>query len=132
VGEDGSIIVRHGKGDKPRVVRIGNKAQKALWKFTLVRQGNSNRLFLNRNGEPFDFYGVSIFFKRLGNKAKAKIHAHQLRHTFLREGGDVFPLQYLLGHSTLSMTQRYLRSLNADDAAKAHQKFSPLDNLSKS
>lgn len=134
--DDGSILVRHGKGGKPRVVRIGNKAQKALWKYvTLYRKGSSNRLFLNRNGEPFNFFGVSIFLKRLGDKAKVKVHAHQLRHTFaisfLRAGGDVFSLQYLLGHSTLSMTQRYLQSLNANDAANAHKKFSPLDNLWK-
>jgi integrase len=45
--------------------------------------------------------------------------------------GDVFSLQYVLGHSTLQMTQRYLQSLNANDAARAHQKFSPLDNLGK-
>ncbi|MFC1910968.1 tyrosine-type recombinase/integrase [Chloroflexota bacterium] len=134
--DDGSIIVRHGKGGKPRVVRVGNRAQKALWKYvTLYRKGNSNRLFLNRSGEPFDFFGVSIFLKRLGNKTKVKVHAHQLRHTFaisfLRAGGDVFSLQYLLGHSTLTMTQRYLQSLNANDAANAHKKFSPLDNLGK-
>ena len=51
--------------------------------------------------------------------------------SFLRAGGDVFSLQYLLGHSTLQMTQRYLQSLNANDAANAHKKFSPLDNLGK-
>jgi site-specific recombinase XerD len=134
--DDRSILVKKGKGGKSRVVRIGNKAQKALWKYvTLYRKGNSNRLFLNRSGEPFNFFGVSIFLKRLGNRANVKIHAHQLRHTFaisyLRAGGDVFSLQYLLGHSTLNMTQRYLQSLNANDAANAHKKFSPLDNLRK-
>jgi integrase/recombinase XerC len=131
--DDGSILVKRGKGGKPRVVRIGNKAQKALWKYTLYCKGNSNRLFLNRSGEPFNFFGVVIFLKRLGNKAKVKVHAHQLRHTFaisyLRAGEDVFSLQYLLGHSTLSMTQRYMQSLNASNAANAHKKFSPLDNM---
>ncbi len=134
--DDGSILVKRGKGGKPRVVRIGNRAQRTLWKYvTLYRKGSGNRLFLNRNREPFDFFGVSIFLKRLGNKVKVKLHAHKLRHTFaisfLRAGGDVFSLQYLLGHSTLQMTQRYLQSLNADDAANAHKKFSPLDNLGK-
>ena len=79
--------------------------------------------------------GVKILIKRLGDKAKVKVRPHKLRHTFaisfLRAGGDVFSLQYLLGHSTLSMTQRYLQSLNANDAANAHKKFSPLDNLGK-
>lgn len=62
-----------------------------------------------------------------------KVHPHKLRHTFavsfLRAGGDVFSLQYMLGHSTLQMTQRYVQSLSADAAINAHKKFSPLDNL---
>jgi site-specific recombinase XerD len=76
---------------------------------------------------------MKILFRRLGETANVKFHPHQLRHTFaisfLRAGGDVFSLQYLLGHSTLQMTQRYLQSLNANDAATAHKKFSPLDNM---
>jgi site-specific recombinase XerD len=134
--DDGSLLIRHGKGGKQRIVRIGTKAQKALWKYiTLYRKTDSNRLFINRSGESLGLLGIKILIKRLGDKAKVKVHAHQLRHTFaisfLRAGGDVFSLQYLLGHSTLSMTQRYLQSLNANDAANAHKKFSPLDNLGK-
>ncbi len=134
--DNASLFIRHGKGGKQRVVRIGVKAQKALWKYiTLYRRGISNRLFLNRSGGAMSLFGMKILIKRLGDKAKVKVHPHQLRHTFaisfLRAGGDVFSLQYLLGHSTLSMTQRYLQSLNANDAANAHKKFSPLDNLGK-
>lgn len=132
--ETGAILVRHGKGKKQRVVHIGSRAQKALWKYiTIFRKTESNRLFINRMGEPFDTVGVKIFIKRLGKRADVKVHPHKLRHTFaisfLRAGGDVFSLQYLLGHTTLQMTQRYLQSLNADDAINAHRKFSPLDNL---
>jgi site-specific recombinase XerD len=130
----GSIIVRHGKGGKQRVVHIGTKAQKALWKYiTLYRKSESKCLFINRASAPLDVAGVKILVKRLGERASVKVSPHKLRHTFaisfLRAGGDVFSLQYLLGHSTLQMTQRYLQSLNADDAINAHRKFSPLDNL---
>jgi len=130
----GSIIVRHGKGGKQRVVHVGSKAQKALWKYmTVYRRSESNSLFINRSGEPLNLIGIKILIKRLGIEAKVKVHPHKLRHTFaisyLRAGGDVFSLQYLLGHSTLQMTQRYLQSLNADDAINAHRKFSPLDNM---
>jgi len=79
--------------------------------------------------------GLKLLITRLGVKAKVKVHPHKLRHTFavssLRAGGDVFSLQYLLGHSTFSMTQRYLQSLNANDAMNAHKKFSPLDNFGR-
>jgi len=131
----GSIVIRNGKGGKQRVVRIGAKAQKALWRYlVLPRRGDADTLFLDRSGRRLDARGVKIMVKRLGNKAGVKAHPHQLRHTFaisfLRAGGDVFSLQYLLGHSTLAMTQRYLQSLNSADALKAHQRFSPLDRLS--
>ena len=132
--DNGSLLIRYGKGRKQRVVRIGTKAQKSLWKYlTIYRKGISGNLFLNRSGEKLDVVGFKIMIKRLGERAKLKVHPHKLRHTFaisfLRAGGDVFSLQYLLGHSTLQMTQRYLQSLNANDAANAHKKFSPLDNL---
>ena len=132
--DSGSILVRHGKGGKQRVVHIGSRAQKALWRYvSIYRKGTSSRLFMNRTGEPLDAVGIKILVKRMGDRAKVKVSPHKLRHTFaisyLRAGGDVFSLQYLLGHTTLQMTQRYLQSLNADDAVNAHRKFSPLDNL---
>jgi len=118
-----------------RIVRIGTQAQKVLWRYiTLYRQGDSARLFLGRNGTALDVTGVKLMIRRLGKKAKLdNIHVHRLRHTFaisfLRAGGDVFSLQYILGHTTLSMTQRYLQSLSAEDAMKAHRRFSQLDSL---
>ncbi len=132
--DNGTLLVRNGKGGKQRTVRIGTQAQKALWRYvSIYRKGGFNRLFLNRVGEPLDVIGMTILIRRLGDKTKLKVHPHKLRHTFaisfLRAGGDAFSLQYLLGHSTLQMTQRYLQSLNADDAINAHRKFSPLDNM---
>ena len=134
--DQGSLLIRNGKGGKQRIVHIGTKAHKVLWKYiTIYRRSYSRRLFINRSNEPLEVIGIKMLVKRLGDKAKVKVHPHKLRHTFaisyLRAGGDVFSLQYLLGHSTLQMTQRYLQSLNANDAARAHQKFSPLDNLGK-
>jgi integrase/recombinase XerD len=131
----GSILIRHGKGGKERVVRIGATAQKALWRYvTIFRRGNTDRLFLNRSGSPLDTTGIKLMIRRLGKKAGVLgVHVYRLRHTFaisyLRNGGDIFSLKYLLGHPSLNMVQRYLGSLSADDAAQAHRRFSPVDNM---
>jgi site-specific recombinase XerD len=133
--DTGAIVVRHGKGGKQRIVRIGSTSQKALWRYlTLYRRGNSDRLFLTRTGEPLEPDATKLMVRRLGKKAGIPdVHVHRMRHTFaisyLRAGGDIFTLKYLLGHSSLSMVENYLKSLNAEDAARAHQRFSPMDNL---
>ena len=131
--DDGSILVRHGEGNKQRIVRVGTKAQKALWKYLMFRKSDSDALFINRSCGPLELIGVKALIHAMGRKARVEVYPHKLRHTFavsfLRAGGDVFSLKYLLGHSTLTMTQRYVQSLTADDAANAHRKFSPLDNM---
>ena len=63
---------------------------------------------------------------------RANSSAHRLRHTFavnfLRGGGGAFHLQRLLGHSTLTMTKRYVM-LADEDLAEAHRKASPMDRM---
>ena len=58
---------------------------------------------------------------------------HTLRHNFavnyLRAGGNVFCLQRILGHSTLEMTDRYVRNLGIEDLQAVHNKLSLLTNV---
>ncbi len=76
---------------------------------------------------------MKLIFSRLAKKSGvARLHAHLCRHTFatrfLINGGDVFTLQQILGHSTLEMVRHYV-NLAANHVAIQHQKFSPLDRL---
>ncbi len=71
--DNGSIFIRNGKSGKQRLVRIGNTAQKILWKYlTMYRKVGSNFLFMNIAGKPLDLEGFNILIRRLGIKAGVK------------------------------------------------------------
>jgi integrase/recombinase XerD len=84
--------------------------------------------------------GTRVTTRNLGRELKAigrklgisgvRFSAHTLSHTFvvnyLRNSGNVFYLQRILGHSTLEMTNRYVRSLGIEDLQKVHNRLSLL------
>jgi site-specific recombinase XerD len=89
--------------------------------------------FLSLDGRPLSFQGLKTMLQRLGRRAGvSRLHAHLLRHTFatlyLVNGGDVFSLQRILGHSTLTMVNHYVHMAGAQVALR-HKAFSPVDNL---
>jgi site-specific recombinase XerD len=63
---------------------------------------------------------------------RPRLHAHLCRHTFatsyLVNGGDIFSLKAILGHTTLEMVNHYLHFTSAQIAVQ-HHKFSPMDRL---
>jgi site-specific recombinase XerD len=128
-----------GKGKKERMVPIGNKAQKALQSYLFrhrpkpAHSGIENA-FLSIFGTPITENGVELMFSRLAKKSGInRLHAHLCRHTFatmfLLNGGDVFTLQQILGHTTLEMVRNYV-TLASNHIAMQHHKYSPLDRLS--
>jgi site-specific recombinase XerD len=127
-----------GKGKKERIVPIGNSAQKALQRYlfryraTPAHQGIEN-VFLSVHGTPLTGNSMKLMFARLGRRSGVqRLHAHLCRHTFatrfLVNGGDVFTLQQILGHSTLEMVRHYV-NLASNDVIIQHQRCSPLDRL---
>jgi integrase/recombinase XerC/integrase/recombinase XerD len=127
-----------GKGKKERIVPIGNNAQKALQRYLFrYRPKSSNHVidyvFLSTSGKPLTENGMKLMFARLAKRSGVyRLHAHLCRHTFatrfLINGGDVFSLQQILGHSTLEMVSRYV-NLASSHITIQHQKYSPLDQI---
>jgi len=58
------------------------------------------------------------------------VHPHAFRHCFaasyIRRGGDLYRLSRILGHSTITTTQLYLRSMGIEHLQENHAKLSPL------
>jgi site-specific recombinase XerD len=127
-----------GKGKKERIVPMGSNAQRVLQRYLFRYRPKPlhmgiNNVFLSVVGKPLTENSVKLMFHRLAKRSGVtRLHAHLCRHTFatrfLINGGDVFSLQQILGHSTLEMVRHYI-NLASNHVAIQHQKFSPLDRL---
>ena len=134
---DGYIKVM-GKGSKERIVPIGKYVQRTLWVYIdKVRRDTSSidcdNLFLTRNGIPITVNTVKLVFSRLAKSSGVKrLHAHLCRHTFainyLLNGGDIFSLREILGHTTLEIVNHYLH-FTSSQITMQHHKFSPIDRF---
>jgi len=137
--EDGTLHIRRGKGKKSRIVPISDPTEKAIFKALIKRKifvegvAGGDALFAsNISRKPFCYTALSSLMERLEKYAGiSDVHCHRFRHTFainfLRNGGDIFTLKRILGHSTLMMVQRYL-DIAQSDVATAHKKASPVIN----
>jgi integrase/recombinase XerD len=127
------IKVRCGKGAKGRVVPFSLALRKHLARYMQRQQpAFGSLLFYSGLGDKMVQRNALRDFKLLCAKLEIKdvrCSFHTLRHTFatcyLRNGGDVFRLQRILGHAKLEMTRRYA-SLQTEDLQAVHQQFSPL------
>jgi site-specific recombinase XerD len=136
IDADNDCILVMGKGSKERRVRMGATTTKAVHRYIFARTDDYPCLWVSEERVPLTRYGVRDTVKTLFHRAGitgVKMGPHTLRHTaaisYLRNGGDWFTLQIMLGHASPVMTRRYLSSLGADDMMRVHQKASPVDNL---
>ncbi|MGB1247648.1 MAG: tyrosine-type recombinase/integrase, partial [Chitinophagales bacterium] len=126
-----------GKGDKERLVPIGNEAKKHIEIYkkeirvhTSPQKGHENYLFLNRRGKKLS--RVMIFYIIKDAVAKAGINKtvspHTFRHSFathLVEGGaDLRAVQEMLGHASITTTEIYTH-LDQDYLRSEVLKFHP-------
>jgi len=123
-----------GKGSRERIVRIGKQTQKALLRYLLMRTDHYPSLWVGERAKALDAHAIQSMLRRLGKRAglsEVRCSPHTFRHTFatmaIRNGANLFYVQSLLGHSTLTMTRRYAKTVDSEAAVKAHPSFSPVD-----
>jgi len=135
--QEGHVRVM-GKGSKERIVPLGASLQKALWKYmTRYRPAplhpNQKAVFLTREGHALSastvYHLIQDYGKNVGLQG-VRCSPHTFRHTFsknfLLNGGDVFSLQKILGHSSLAVVRMYVE-LASQDVQVQHRKYSPVD-----
>jgi len=124
----------HGTRQKThgRAVFLSKRTIEAVWDYLASRTAHpADPLFIKTDGLVMDRMRLAHLVKRIGLRAGVEgAYPHRFRHTFaiqyLRNGGDPFTLQRLLGHRDMDMVRRYL-ALADDDAQRAHKTASPVD-----
>lgn len=113
----GEAIIRvRGKGNKERIVPVGSKALSALGEYLDIRgtlRPASDRIFLNSRGGGITTRSLARIIKKYGlvSGISKNVSPHVLRHSFathlLAGGADLRAIQEMLGHASLSTTQKY-------------------------
>lgn len=130
----GQLYVRRGKGDKPRIVFLGDTARKAIWRYLATRPDAEagDPLVASRTNNRMDRTSVRHILNRIGERAGVKdTHPHRFRHTFainfLRNGANPIELQEILGHNTMETVRIYARIAEVD-LQRAQKRASPADH----
>jgi len=123
--QNNQMLRVRGKGNKERIVPYGQKAEQALAAYWPVRhslldecersgrKGAADAIFLNYRGRRLTQRSVGRIVKKYVRLVNVNwdLHPHSLRHAFathlLADGADLRAIQELLGHQSLSTTQKY-------------------------
>lgn len=130
-----SVVTVLGKGDKERMVPLGQPALESCKKYLETRLTKlselgieTDYLFVSRTGKPLTVRDVNRIVHTYGLKAGIRVTPHMLRHSFathlLDNGADIRAIQEMLGHESLSTTQVYTH-ITAGRLKEAYKKAHP-------
>jgi integrase/recombinase XerD len=133
---DSRLVTVVGKGNKERVVPVGERAVVALKRYLdqarprLARPGSPAQVFLNNQGRAFSHTGLWARVRRRAVVAGLgqRVTPHMLRHSFathlLDHGADLRVIQEMLGHASLATTQVYTQ-VSGSRLREVHRRFHP-------
>ena len=127
----GAILIRHGKGGKPRMVFLGKKSRKALRAYLKRRHGRDNALWVGKSGERLTYWGLrQIIRRRAAQAGTPEPGLHDFRRAFclsqLQAGVPETTIARLMGHTSTQLIARYARQTGKDIREHYH---SPIDGM---
>jgi integrase/recombinase XerD len=131
---DALVLRVLGKGQKIRLVPISVEGRKALFRW--LSRSTGRYVFGTKRGRQWShrnaYRDVTTFCRALGITT-ARVNPHAFRHCFavsyIRNGGDLYRLSRILGHTSISTTQAYLRSMGIEHLREGHALYSPLARM---
>jgi len=135
------LITVTGKGNKVRLVPVGKRTLEDIQHYLISREdflqekrtqqttfSAPAELFLNRYGRPLSVRSIDRLVKKYARLEGIDLTPHTLRHSFathlLENGADLMLIKEILGHSSLSTTQKYTH-VTVETIKKAYQKAHP-------
>lgn len=130
------ILIRKTKNKKQQIIPMSAELKNVLQEYMRYRKGEpDDYLFCNAYGEKLNKDSISTCISKYNHsRGVTKTSIHLFRHTFAKNwilnGGDIFRLQKILGHSTLDMVKNYV-SIYGGDLKRDYDKFSLLDRATQ-
>ena len=124
LAQQGSYIRVVGKGRKEREIPLGGQSTLAVRRYLSRERPTCSQpqTFLARAAQPMAVRGLESLFERLGESANitgVRCSPHDCRHTFatnyLQAGGSIYSLSRSMGHSSVTVTEGYVKSLSQVD-----------------
>lgn len=127
----GMILIRSGKGRKPRNVYLGDKSRHILRRYVKERKDYNPALWISKSGDRLTETGLRMMLRRRAAKAGVPVPSpHDFRRAFAierwRAGVDILTLSKLMGHTSLQVLNRYLKQIG-EDLEQAAKQSSPVD-----
>ncbi|MCL2816963.1 MAG: tyrosine-type recombinase/integrase [Clostridiales bacterium] len=126
------IKLKSVKNKKQYIIPLSATLEKTLLEYLVYRKGNAaDYLFCSTYGEQLDKEALKTAVRRYNQRRGVnKTGIHAFRHTYgkdwIKNRGDMFSLQKLLGHSSLEMVKEYVEMF-AEDLKQDYDRFNPLD-----
>ncbi len=116
---DNSILIRQGKGRKPRFVFFGKSTKKQIRKYLKFRGLDGTHLFINRSGDSLVYVALRQIVRRLAEKSSLKgTGLHDFRRAFtlncINANIPEITIARLLGHTTTALIGRYAKQKKED------------------
>lgn len=135
------LVTVIGKGNKQRVVPVGATTVEEVRRYLALRRElldsrkeSTERVFLNQRGRALSVRSVDRLVKQFARKRGLTFTPHTLRHSFathmLENGADLVLIKEILGHSSLSTTQKYTH-VTAEAMKAAYRKAHPRSGFEK-